>query len=160
MSTRFRAPAAAGRPRLPQWAGLAAGAVLVASVFLPWYALNIAPPFSAGTASGWSATVFAKIAMALGVVTALASAAQLADEHGFIALEHTQRIALAWAAMAAALPAAGLVAFRLVVLPDPADLLSRQIGIYVAMAAAVAAVLAALGQIATQDDRTMTRRRR
>src|SRR5699024_10787424 len=49
--------------RLPLYPGVAAGVVLGVAVFLPWYAVNIAPPFSATTASGWDATVFARLAM-------------------------------------------------------------------------------------------------
>lgn len=157
MSTRIRAGAGA-RGDAPAYAGLAAGAVLAISVFLPWYALNIAPPFSAGSASGWEWTVFARAAMALGVIVALASAAQLLDARGVLALRRTHRVALAWTAVVSAAVATALVGFRLVVMPDPAELLSRQIGIYLAMAAAVVAVLAALGQIATQDDRNARRR--
>ena len=44
-----------------------------------------------------------------------------------------------------------LVGFRLVWMPDPAELLSRQIGIYIAIAAAIAATLAGLAQVATRD---------
>ncbi len=170
MSDRFRAPEAGERASaragdvravgMPAWAGLGAGVVLAVAVFLPWYALNIAPPFSAGSASGWRWTVFAQIAMGLGVITAGASAAQVLDARGVLSLQRSQRVALAWTAMVCAVIAAVLVGFRLVVMPDPADLLSRQIGIYLAMAAAVVAVLAALGQIATQDVPGRQRRRR
>jgi hypothetical protein len=36
-------------------------------------------------------------------------------------------------------------------MPDPAQFLSRQIGLYMALAATVAATLAGLAQVATRD---------
>ena len=40
------------------------------------------------------------------------------------------------------------VGFRLLVMPDPAEFLSRQIGLYVAVAASVGGILSGLGQVA------------
>lgn len=134
--------------RLPLYAGAAAGAGLVGAVFLPWYAVNIAPPFQATTASGWDATVFARLAMMLGVVVLLCSAARVLGEVGIFRLERSARVGLGWAVMVAAVLALVLVAFRLVVLPDPADLLSRQLGLYAAVAAGVVAVISGIGQLA------------
>jgi len=109
------------------------------------------PPFSADTVSGWNATGFAKAALALAAVVVLASLVLLLDGREVLQLERTQRMAVAWTSVVAAVAAAVMVGIRLVILPHPADLLSRQIGLYVAVVAAVGAVLAALGQIATQD---------
>lgn len=139
------------RPALPAYGGMAFGALLMGSVFLPWYTLNIAPPFSADSVSGWNASGFAKAALALAAVVVLASAVQMLDGRDVVRLERTQRVALAWASVVAAVSAAVMVGIRLVILPDPAEFFSRQIGLYVATVAAVGAVLAALGQIATQD---------
>lgn len=141
------------RPDAPAMGGTAAGIVLAVSVFLPWYTTNIGPPFSATSASGWDSTMFARAAMGLGLVVALSSLALVLAGQGVLALERAHRVALAWATMSCAVAATALVAVRLVVKPDPADLLSRQVGLYLAMAAAAAAVLCALGQIATQDQR-------
>ena len=41
-----------------------------------------------------------------------------------------------------------VVGYRLLVLPEPADLLSRQIGIYLATAAALLGVVSGLGLLA------------
>ena len=134
------------RPELPAY-----GVLLMGSVFLPWYTVNIAPPFSAGSVSGWNASGFAKAALALAAVVVIASLVSLLDSRDVLHLERTHRVALAWTSVVAAVVAAVMVGIRLVILPEPADLLSRQIGLYVATVAAVGAVLAALGQIATQD---------
>lgn len=139
------------RPGLPAYGGVLFGALLMGAVFLPWYAVNIAPPFSADTVSGWNATGFAKAALALAAVVVVASLVLLLDGRGVLQLERTQRMAVAWTSVVAAVAAAVMVGIRLVILPYPADLLSRQIGLYVATVAAMGAVLAALGQIATQD---------
>ena len=136
---------------LADYVGVVAGAGVVVAVFLPWYAVNIGPPFSASTVSGWDATAFAKIAMALGVLVALASAAQVLSAVGTLRLERPVRAALTWAVVVAAVGALALSAFRLLVLPDPADLLSRQIGLYLAVGAAALAVLAGIGQLARDE---------
>lgn len=139
------------RPALPAYGGIAFGALLAGSVFLPWYTANIAAAFSADSVSGWNATGFAKAALALAVVVMLASVVLMLDGRDVLQLDRTQRVAVAWTSVVAAVAAAVMVGIRLVILPHPADLLSRQIGLYVATVAAVGAVLAALGQIATND---------
>ena len=139
------------RPELPAYGGVLFGVLLMGSVFLPWYTVNIAPPFSAGSVSGWNASGCAKAALALAAVVVIASLVSLLDSRDVLHLERTHRVALAWTSVVAAVVAAVMVGIRLVILPEPADLLSRQIGLYVATVAAVGAVLAALGQIATQD---------
>jgi hypothetical protein len=140
-----------GGSTLPVYAAFVGGLALAGSVFLPWYSVNIAPPFEAGTLSGWDATAFARVAMVLGVIIALAAGALLLADRAMVRLDAPVRLALAWAIVVAAVVAAALVGFRLVVLPDPAELLSRHVGLYVAMAAAVVAALGGLGRLATHD---------
>ncbi len=130
--------------------GVLAGLVLVVAVFMPWYATNLGPPFSATSASGWDSTNLARVAAVMGVVLFAAAAAALLDERGLIALRRRQGDALGWIVMGAAAIALVLVGYRLVVMPDPAELLSRQIGLYLAVAAAVGGILSGLGQVATR----------
>jgi hypothetical protein len=130
--------------------GVLAGLVLVVAVFMPWYATNLGPPFSATSASGWDSTNLARVAAVMGVVLFAAAAAALLDERGLIALQRRQGDALGWIVMGAAAIALVLVGYRLVVMPDPAELLSRQIGLYLAVAAAVGGILSGLGQVATR----------
>jgi hypothetical protein len=113
--------------------------------------VNIAPPFEADTLSGWDATAFARVAMIMGVIIALAAAALLLTDRGVLQLEAPVRLALAWVVVVAAVVAVALVGFRLLVIPDPADLLSRQAGLYLAMAAAIVAALGGLGRLATHE---------
>ena len=44
-----------------------------------------------------------------------------------------------------------LVGYRLLVMPEPAEFLSRQFGLYLAAAAAIGGVLSGLGAVATRD---------
>jgi hypothetical protein len=131
--------------------GVLAGVGLIIAVFLPWYATNLGPPFSATSVSGWEATTIARLALAAGLVVTVASAALVLDERGALRLAHRHGDALARAVVAAGVVAALLVGFRLIVLPDPAEFLSRQIGLYLAFAAAIGAVLSGLAQVATRD---------
>jgi hypothetical protein len=124
--------------------------VLVVSVFMPWYATNLGPPFSATSASGWDSTNLARVAAVMGLVLFGAAATALLDERGVIALQRRQGDALGWIVMGAAAIALLVVTYRLIWMPDPADLLSRQIGLYLAFAASVGGVLSGLGQVATR----------
>jgi hypothetical protein len=147
---------AAGTPAregaaLPVYAAFVAGLALAGSVFLPWYSVNIAPPFEADTLSGWEATTFARVAMVLGLLVALAAAALLLSDRGVLRIKAPVRLGLAWSVVVVAVAAVALVGFRLVVLPDPAELLSRHLGLYFAIVASVVAALGGLGRIATHD---------
>ena len=158
MSTSRRSSRPAGASRIPNpgssgapAVGVLAGIVLVVAVFLPWYATNLGPPFSATSASGWEWTNLARLALVMGVVVAAASAAVVLDERRVITLDARLRDALPWVVVGAATLALVAVGFRLLVLPDPAEFLSRQIGLYLAVAAAVGGILSGLGQVATRS---------
>lgn len=131
--------------------GVAAGVTLIGAVFLPWYATNLGPPFSAISASGWDATNLARVALLMGVLLVAAAGAAVLSEREMIALDHRHEDALAWIAVAASSIALVVVTYRLVVLPDPAEFLSRQIGLYLAIAAAIAGIMSGLGQVATRS---------
>ena len=130
-------------------AACVAAAAVAASPFLPWFATDIGPPFAASSSSGWEATGIARIVLVLGVLVFAANAALVLDALERIALEDRTALVLAWAATVLACVAVLLVAYRLVVLPEPAEFLSRDIGLYVAVVAAVAsAALSAAGILA------------
>lgn len=127
----------------------AAAALLVASPFLPWFATDIGPPFAAASSSGWEATDVARIVLFLGVLVLAANAALVLDALERVVLEDRTALVLAWSATGLACGAVLLIAYRLVVLPEPAEFLSRDFGLYVAAAAAVAsAALSAAGILA------------
>lgn len=144
MSPRGRAP-------LAPYLTLVASVLVVVAVFLPWYATNIGPPFAPGTVSGFEATGLAKAALAAAAVAVLAAGALAADGRRATDLGPRAAEALAWVAIVAATAAAVLVGYRLLVLPEPAEFLSRRAGLYLAMAGAVGAVVAGLAQLRTLD---------
>lgn len=131
--------------------GALAGLLLVASVFMPWYATNLGPPFSATSASGWDATAFAKIALLGGLVLLGACVLALLDERDVVPLAPRHAEWLAWAAIAGAAIALLAIAFRTIWLPEPAEFLSRQVGLYLAGACALVGVLSGLGQVAERS---------
>ena len=131
--------------------GVISGVALIIAVFLPWYATNLGPPFSATSASGWHATDIARIALVAGVLLTAASALLALEEQGSVRLDPSVGNALAWAVLVVAMLAAVAVGYRLLVMPDPAQFLSRQIGIYIAALATVGGILSGLAAIATRD---------
>jgi hypothetical protein len=133
-------------PAGPAIAGIASAALMLASVFLPWYAANLGPPASSGTASGWDATAIAKGVLGLGVIWLLMSALLLADHVDVYRVDARTAEALGWLIAGCALLAGALVAYRLFRPPEPADFLSRDIGLFLALAAAAAGVSAGLAQ--------------
>jgi hypothetical protein len=148
-SPRRRTLARSGRASAP-FIGVVAGVVLVLSVFMPWYATNIGRPFTAVSSSGWESTNFARGALVAGVVLAVAAAALVLEDRGSLGLDPRMGDRLAWIVVAAAVVATLLVAFRLVVMPSPAEFLSRQIGLYLAGAAAVAGIMSGLAQVSAR----------
>lgn len=128
--------------------GALSGLVLMLAVFLPWYATNLGPPFAATSASGWESTAFAKVALVMGVLLVAAAAATLLDERRIITLEGRHLDALAWVVVGSATIALLAVGYRLLFMPDPAEFLSRQIGLYLGVAAAIGGILSGLGQVA------------
>ena len=133
-------------PAGPAVAGLVSGALILISVFLPWYAANLGPPASSGTASGWDATAIAKGVLGLGVIWLLMSGLLLADHLDAYRVDSRTAEALGWLIAGCALLAGALVAYRLLRPPEPADFLSRDFGLFLALVAAAIGVSAGLAQ--------------
>lgn len=139
MQRRFRPLAT---PAGPAVAGIASGVVLAIAVFLPWYAANLGEPASAESASGWSATAVAKGVLVLAILWTLASALLLADYLDAHRLDSRTAEALGWLVAGTALIAGGLVTYRLLQPPEPADFLTRDFGLFISLAAAAVGVAA------------------
>lgn len=150
MTVRRRSIARPGRGGAP-YVGAISGAVIVVAAFLPWYATNLGPPFSPASVSGWEATNLARVAVVMGVVVAVASAAAALDERGSVPLDRRVADALGWIVVVASALAAAAVAYRLLVMPEPAEFLSRQIGLYLAAAATIGGILSGLALVATRE---------
>lgn len=127
--------------------GIASGFVMVLAAFLPWFASNLAAttPLSE---SGWNATAIAKGALALGAIWLILSALVLADQFDAVRLDPRTTEAMGWLVVLCALLAGALVAFRLIRPPEPADLLTRDYGLLVAIIAAVVGIVAGVAQAA------------
>ena len=150
MSARRQAilrPPRGGAPYI----GMLSGILIVVAAFLPWYATNLGPPFSPESVAGWEATNVAKASVAMGVVLAIASALALLDARGGVSLDHTAGDAIGWVVVGASVIAAILIGYRLMILPEPAEFLSRQIGVYLAAAGAVGGILSGLALLATRN---------
>jgi hypothetical protein len=131
--------------------GMLSGVLIVVAAFLPWYATNLGPPFSPESVAGWEASNLAKASVVMGALVAVASAAAALEARDGLRLGPTVGDAIAWVVIGASVIAAVLVGYRLVVLPDPAQFLSRQIGLYLAAAGAIGGILSGLALIATRD---------
>jgi hypothetical protein len=137
-------------PEAPPVLGVLAGAGMVVAVFLPWYAANIGATFSAESNSGWEATGIAKPVLVLGLTVALASLLLAADVRGVLPLDAGLATVLGVVVLVGSLAAGLLVGYRMLVLPEPAEFLSRQIGLWAGLAAAVVGIVAGIGQLATR----------
>ena len=130
--------------------GVLAGAGLVVAVFLPWYAASIGETFSPRSASGWEATGLAKLVLALGIVVALASLLLSAEARDVLELDVPTAQGLAVAVLGGSVVAGALVLYRMLVLPEPSDLLTRQVGLWAGVAAAAAGAAAGASLLAAR----------
>jgi len=121
-----------------------AAAVLAISVFLPWYTADVAPPFSPESSSGWDSSMLARGAFGMGVLLLMAAVLILLDVRGTLPLDADVVRALSWICMVLALAATALVAWRLVRPPGPAEFLARDVGLYIAQAAAIVALVGSI----------------
>jgi hypothetical protein len=140
----------ARRPVAAPALGVLAGAGLVVAVFLPWYAASIGETFRPGSASGWEATGLAKLVLALGIVVALASLLLSADARDALELDVRTAQGLGAAVLGGSVVAGALVLYRMLVLPEPSDLLTRQIGLWAGIAAAAAGTAAGASLLAAR----------
>jgi hypothetical protein len=128
-------------------AAAACAAVLAASPFLPWFATDIGPPFAPESTSGWEATGVARIVLGLAALALAANLLLAFEAAGRIILDARGALGLAGIAAAAGALALVLVGYRLLVLPEPAEFLARDIGLYVALGAAAGATALSVAQL-------------
>jgi hypothetical protein len=140
-------------PGLQRWlslpiAGIAAGIAMAVAAFLPWYGTNLGSPFTPSTTSGWNAGASGKAVLALGLAAVLVSLVLAADAAGALALDGGLRSGLRTALLACCAVAAALACYRLLVLPRPSGFFSRELGLYLALAAAAAGALVGVRAVA------------
>lgn len=139
-----------GRGTIPGVIAVAAGILLV-SVFLPWYTADVAPPLSPESSSGWDSTVLGRAAFAAAAVMLIAAVLVILDLRDIVPLDREVVRALAWLCVVLAAGATALVAWRLIRPPGPAEFLARDVGIYIAMGAAVVALIASILGVRPRD---------
>jgi Na+/H+ antiporter NhaA len=140
------APGRTNRGTIPAIIAVAS-LILAISVFLPWYTADVAPPFTPEATSGWDATMLARITFAMGIITLLSSALIWLDLRGFLPVDADIVRALAWTCLVLTIGATALVAWRLVRPPGPAEFLARDVGLFIAQAAAIVALVASIGAV-------------
>ena len=87
----------------------------------------------------------------MGLLVTAAAAVVVLDERRVISLQRRHGDALAWVVVGAATIGLVAIGYRLLVMPEPAEFLSRQFGLYLAAAACVGGILSGLGQVAIRD---------
>lgn len=125
----------------------AASVVLAVSVFLPWYTADVSPPFVPESSSGWDASAFARAAFAAAVLGLIAAGMMWLDARGFVPLDAGLVRGFAWTCLALMLLATALVAWRLIRPPGPAEFLTRDVGLFIAQASAIVALVASIGAV-------------
>jgi hypothetical protein len=129
------------RLRAGEWIAALSGLMLLASTFLPWYAVE--PPAS-GNLTAWEA--LAVIDIVLGIVAALAVLLWIVTANQRVP---AMSIALAAFVTFAGILAVVLVASRIAALPDGTD--GREWGLWLALLAALGIVVG--GGLAMADER-------
>jgi hypothetical protein len=133
-------------PAGPALGGIASGVLMIVAVFLPWFASNLGAPTSSGSVSGWSSTSVAKGVLVLAVLWMLASGLLLADEFDVFRVDSRTAEALGWFVTGCAFLAGALVMFRLLRPPEPADFLTRDFGLFIAIVAAVGGIMSGIAR--------------
>ena len=123
--------------------GVAAGAAMIVAALLPWYGTNLGSPFTPSTTSGWSAGPAGKAVLGVGIAATLVSLLLAADHAGALELSGRARHVLRIGLLGLSALAAALACYRLLVLPRPSGFFSREVGLYVALAAGAAGALVA-----------------
>lgn len=132
---------------LPGLVCLLGAAFVCVTVFLPWYEPDLAEPLAPNSVSGWDATMAARIAVAGAVLCGLAAVAIVLDSRDLAALDAGGIALLSLMALAGSVTSLVAIGARTVWLPDPAAELSRKLGLYLALLAAIAALAGAVVQV-------------
>lgn len=149
-----RSPAPVGRPVLPSLVALAGALAVCITVFLPWYEPVLAEPLAPDAVSGWGGTVAARIAVAGAVLCGLCALAVALDARDVLALDAGGISLLSIMAVGGSGVAAAAITYRTLRLPEPAAVLSRELGLYLALLSALAALGACLIQLVVSSTGT------
>jgi hypothetical protein len=135
------------RPLLPALVTAGASFVVCVAAFAPWYTTQVAEIFAQGSVSGWNATLAAKIAVFAAVIATFGALAIAADTRALIALSPELARGIVIACAVGCLAAAASVVFRALWIPEPSEFLTRDLGLFVALAASLIALGASVVQV-------------
>ncbi len=139
---------------------IAMSIAVIASVFLPWFRTNLGAPSEPGRMSGWAASSVGRGALFVAILWLLAATLALVEQISPGRIDRTTANLLGWLVMLCATVCTLLVGLRLVRPPYPAEFLSRDYGIFLAIAAAVIGVGAGLAMTRGTRPRTRASARR
>ncbi len=128
-------------PTRPSLLAALSGAIVIISVFLPWYAITIGPVGSPDTLSGWDATGWSKIAIIGATLCAVCACAIAGDIHRTITLHGPVRKILATTGLIAGLICCAALIYRGLIPPQTSRGLARQLGLGLGVASSIIMVL-------------------
>ncbi len=157
---RSQRPALIGVSELPTLGAVVFAALTILAVFLPWYRPNLGGPLELDPATGWSATSVGKAALFVAVIWLLAAGLSLMEQVSPGRLDRVTLNLMGWLVTVCALICTTLTTYRFLRPPPPADFLTRDFGLFLAIAASVAGVGAGLAMTHGRRPRTRASARR
>mgnify|MGYP001183648218 CR=1 FL=1 len=155
-----RRPAPIGVSELPALSAVVFAIAAIVAVFLPWYLPNLAGPLELDPASGWSATSLGKGTLVVAVIWLVAAGLSLMEQVSPGRLDRSTLNLMGWLVTGCALLCTLMTVYRFLRPPPPADFLTRDYGLFIAIAASVAGVGAGLAMTHGRRPRTRASARR
>lgn len=152
---RVRRPALIGASEIPALAAVGLAILVVVSVFLPWYRPNLGRDFQLDPASGWTATSIGKATLAVAALWLIAAALSLVEQISPGHIDRSTLHLLGWFVTICGVICSVMTTYRLLRPPPPADFLTRDVGLFIAVAASIAGIAA--GLVMTHGRRPRTR---
>jgi len=152
---RQRRPPIVGLAEAPSLIAIGTAIAVIVSVFLPWFRTNLGAPSEPGRMSGWAASSVGKGAVFVAALWLLAAALSFMEQVSPGRIDRATVNLLGWLVMLCAAVTFVLVSLRLVRPPHPAEFLSRDYGLFIAVAASLIGLGA--GMAMTRGNRPRTR---
>lgn len=153
-------PPLVGLAEVPSILAVVSAATLLVAVFLPWFRTNLGAPSEPGSMSGWDASSVGRGALVVAVLWLMAAALALLEQVSPGRIDRATANLLGWLVILCAFVCTALVALRLLRPPYPAEFLSRDYGLFIAITAAVIGLGAGLAMTRGSRPRTRAAARR
>jgi len=155
-----RRPSLIGVSELPSLAAVGFALLTIVAVFLPWYRPNLGGPLEMDAASGWNATSIGKATLFVAVLWGVAAGLSLMEHVSPGRMDRATLNLMGWLVTLCALICTIMVAYRLLRPPPPADFLTRDFGLFIALTASALGVGAGLSMTHGRRPRTRASARR